>query len=177
VQQTFRAPRTWWFVAAVVAGAVAVVMATRPVGDDSVPTPAPSAPHEPVASTTTDPATPSTTPEPGNDAQQRAAVRAGVRTIQAFLDTYRRDGIVVASREYLAGDQLRSPAGVPRLSSGTVLDASISSWRSADDFTLEVSLDLHFRGTVGSWDQGENDRFVTLTRTGDSYRLSFATSP
>jgi hypothetical protein len=111
-------------------------------------------------------------------AQHKAALRAGVRTVQAFLDAYRREGLVVASRDYSASDQqVTSSAGVPRLSSGTVVDASVSSWNSPDDFTLEVTLDLHFDGDPLAWNQGLNDRFVTLTRTGGSLRLSFATSP
>lgn len=102
-------------------------------------------------------------------------VQAAVATIQAFLDTWRRDGIAVASRDYSVSDQ--QAASGPQLSAGKVLDASVSSWDSPDHFTLEVSLDLHFTGDPMAWNQGANDRFVTVTRDAKGFRLSFATSP
>jgi hypothetical protein len=118
-----------------------------------------------------------TTATPLGPAGQKT-VQAAVATIQAFLDTWRRDGIVVASRDYSVGDQQVAPgAGGPQLASGKVLDASVSSWDSPDHFTLEVSLDLHFTGDPLAWNQGANDRFVTVTRDAKGFRLSFATSP
>lgn len=115
-----------------------------------------------------------TTATPLGPADQKT-VQAAVATIQAFLDTWRRDGIAVASRDYSVSDQ--QAASGPQLSAGKVLDASVSSWDSPDHFTLEVSLDLHFAGDPLAWSQGANDRFVTVTRDAKGFRLSFATSP
>jgi hypothetical protein len=123
-------------------------------------------------------------PTPNGDAgtadsgQHAQAIRAGSRAIQAFLDEWRTQGLLVASRHYATSDQMpESSAGLPRISSGTVLHTSLSSWASPEHFTLEVSLDLRFEGDPLAWDQGQNLRFVTVTRTGSETRLTFATSP
>jgi hypothetical protein len=116
--------------------------------------------------------------DPSETAQQKAAVDEGARTLQAFLDVWRRDGFTAASHAYAAADRRSdSDVGTPRLRSGSVLDANLSSWESPDHFTLEVSLDLHFVGDPVAWNEGENGRFVTVTRTDGALRLSFATSP
>ncbi|HEX2895759.1 MAG TPA: DUF4232 domain-containing protein [Marmoricola sp.] len=122
--------------------------------------------------------TPSSPATPAETAEQRAAVHAGVATIQAFLDTWRRDGLTAASHAYAVPDQqTSSDIATPHLTAGSVGGAVLSSWRSADDFVLEVSLELHFEGNRYAWNEGENGRFVTLTRTDGALRLSFATSP
>ncbi len=122
--------------------------------------------------------TPSSATDRADSTQQGTAVRAGVRTLRAYLDRWRRDGLTAASHAYAAADQQTdSDVGVPRLRSGSVLDATLSSWESPDRFTLEVSLDLHFDGDPLAWNDGENVRFVTLTRTDGALRLEFATSP
>ena len=108
----------------------------------------------------------------------RRTVRSAVTAIQAYLDTWRRDGMFLAARQYVEKDaQPPSAVGLPRLSSGKVLHADLSSWESADHFTLEVALDLHIVGDPLAWNDGENDRFVTVTRDGGGFRLAFATSP
>jgi hypothetical protein len=105
-------------------------------------------------------------------------VRWAVNQIQTFLDVWRREGMVAASRRYFdAASQPRSAAGLQRLSYGKVLSAHVSSWESSEHFTLEVSLDLHFVGDPMAWNDGENDRFITVTRHGSSVQLDFATSP
>jgi hypothetical protein len=56
----------------------------------------------------------------------------------------------------------------------------VDSWRSADDFTLLVVLDLHFPSqAAGAWNQGANARFVHFSRgsRSQSYRLEWATGP
>ena len=123
------------------------------------------------------PGTPSALPT-ADAAQRKAAVRTGVPVIRGFLDAYGRDGIIVAARRYLPADsQPDSAVGVPRLASGSVVSAEVSSWESPDHFTLEVGLDLHFDGDPLAWDEGRNLRFVTFTRTDGAFRLEFATSP
>ena len=125
------------------------------------------------------PVTPGAAATATDPTQRRAAVHAGVPVVQAFLDAYRRDGIVVAARKYLPPDSRPdTAAGVPRLASGTVTGAVVSSWESPDQFTLEVRLDLHFDGDPGAWNEGHNDRFVTFTRTDGALRIvEIATSP
>jgi hypothetical protein len=175
MEPTAPALRAWWFVA-VAAGAIAVAVVVPLVGDG--PARAPSPAGAPVESTATTPATPSTWQGPPNDARRKAAVRTGVRVVEAFLDTWRRSGLSVASRTYAVPDQqLRSDAGAPRLRAGSVLDARVSSWESPDHFTLEMSLDLQFEGDPLAWTEGRNDRFVTIMRTAGARRLAFATSP
>ena len=167
-------PRTGWSIVAVAVAVVAVVVAVRVVGDDAAPTRSRS--HEPL--TTITPAAPSTMPAQADDAQRKASLRSGVQVIGAFLDAWRRDGAGAASEAYAVPEQQSiSDVGVARLRSGSVLAATMSSWESPDQFTLEVSLDLHFDGDPLAWTEGTNDRFVTFTRTGDALRLAFATSP
>ena len=151
--------RTWWLVG-LGAGVVAAVALSGTVLDDD------RASVQPAHFASDTP-------------PHRAAVRAGVRTIQAFLDAYGRDGYSVASHRYLApGLQLDSDAGVPRLASGSVVDDRVSSWQSPRHFTLEVDLDLRFDGDPLAWDQGVNTRFVTFTRSDGVLRIvEIASSP
>jgi hypothetical protein len=55
----------------------------------------------------------------------------------------------------------------------------VDSWRSLDDFTLLVTLDLHFppHGAL-AWNQGRNERFVHFSRGShaQTYQLEWATS-
>lgn len=106
-------------------------------------------------------------------------VQAGVAAIQAFLDTWRRDGLALATHRYLDADSQvpLSATGLPRLRSGKALHTEVFSWESRDRFTLYVSLELHFSGDRMAWNEGENGRFITVTRTGGALRLAFATSP
>jgi hypothetical protein len=173
--------RTWSLVLASAAAiALAIVGVTHLVGGNppgGLTAPITSPDHA-VATAPKTPGLPSAGPTAADGAQRKAVLRSGVERIQGFLDAYRRDGIVVAARKYLAADaQLTSAVGVPRLASGSVVSAEVSSWESADQFTLEVGLDLHFDGDAGSWNEGHNDRFVSFTRTDGALRLDFATSP
>lgn len=113
------------------------------------------------------------------DAADPKTVQAGVAVIQAFLDTWRRNGLALATRRYLDADSQLPPSatGLPRITSGKVVRTEVFSWESRDRFTLYVSLDLHFSGDRMAWDEGENGRFVTVTRSGGAFRLAFATSP
>ncbi len=61
-----------------------------------------------------------------------------------------------------------------------LVDRRVQSWRSADDFTLLVTLSLHFpTADTGAWSEGTNERFVHVTRSpgADAYQLTWATSP
>ena len=177
--------RGWWTVGVVAAAVVAgIAVGTQLVGHDetaNAPTAAQTVRPGDVVPRTPLPATDptiSTGATPPTSAQRTAAVRAGVATIRAYLDTWRRDGMFLAARRYLDADsQPQADVGLPRLSDGKVVHTGVSSWDSPDRFTLEVSLDLHFDGDPLGWNQGGNDRFVTVTRDGAGFRLSFATSP
>src|SRR4051812_36515512 len=106
--------RAWWLAGLSAAAiAVAILSGTLLAG------------HDPSAT----PAGPSTGPTVADAAQRKAAVRTGVPVIQGFLNTSRRDGFVVAARKYLPADsQPESAVGVPRLASGSVVTAEMSSW-------------------------------------------------
>lgn len=100
--------------------------------------------------------------------------------LQAFLDTWRSDGLDTAGRQYLTSSGAPSGASsTPRLVTGKVTAVRLATWRSADDFTLMVDLDLYFDGDPGAWTNGRNTRFVSATRASASapFRLELATGP
>jgi hypothetical protein len=181
-----RGARTWWLAAATAAAVAAVILGgTRIVGDEGSRKPSePAGAARPTgtAAPGTDELTASGSPTEGSqDSTGKAdprAVRWAVNQIQTFLDVWRREGMLVAARRYFdAASQPRSAAGLQRLSYGKVLSAHVSSWESSEHFTLEVSLDLHFVGGPMAWNDGKNDRFITVTRHGSSVQLDLATSP
>jgi phospholipase C len=69
--------------------------------------------------------------------------------------------------------------GTVKLESGKLLNYHGYSWKSTNDFTLTMSLELQFQGLHGSWNEGENDRFVTFTRSanGQPFLMEFNTGP
>jgi hypothetical protein len=107
-------------------------------------------------------------------ARREATVRAR-RLIQAFLDAWAEDGYATALHRYLTREfRVVDDSGMPRLVSGRVTRATLHSWTSNGRFTVEVDLDLHFRGDPMAWTNGVNTRFVTVEA---GRRLTFATSP
>lgn len=67
--------------------------------------------------------------------------------------------------------------GRPAALRARLLGYQVDSWRSRHDFTLLVSLRLHFRPHEQlAWNQGVNARFVTFTRQPGSrtFRLEWA---
>lgn len=89
-------------------------------------------------------------------------------------------GAAIARLE-AAVHQLTEPApGMPVALRARLVHYQVDSWRSSDDFTLLVSLDLRFKpGTQMAWNNGANDRFVHFTRkpTTGTYHLEWATGP
>jgi hypothetical protein len=78
--------------------------------------------------------------------------------------------------------QLTEPMpGRPAALRARLTHYQVDSWRSADDFTLLVSLDLHFpsRAAALAWNQGANARFVHFSRGSETqtYRLQWASGP
>jgi hypothetical protein len=117
---------------------------------------------------------------------------AAIAEVQAYLDMWASQGPYAAAAKYLVPEeQARSgavtqwPPGpddqTPVLLSGTVRSYRPTDWKSPNAFTLEVTMDLHFRGDATRWNmnEGVNDRFFTFTRpdTANAYRMYEATSP
>jgi hypothetical protein len=77
--------------------------------------------------------------------------------------------------------QLTEPVpGRPAALRARVVHYQVDSWQSSDDFTLLVTLDLHFPPQAGvAWNEGMNGRFVQFGRESktQTYRLGWATSP
>ncbi|MFI6515443.1 hypothetical protein ACIBF1_07780 [Spirillospora sp. NPDC050679] len=163
-------------VAAVAAACAAVPLALSATDPDAPP-PAVPGPTPTVSRSAPQPA-PSHRPTP---TRSPITPSLAARQLQAFLDSWRRDGMVIASRTYLAADQQAEPAepaDVLVLSKGRVAKV-MSATPSADGLVLHVELDLTFRGATGAWGNGVNERFVTFTpRTGAvPVAISLATSP
>ncbi|MFI6815993.1 hypothetical protein ACIBG7_26545 [Nonomuraea sp. NPDC050328] len=116
-----------------------------------------------------------TTPETGQGISRSAAVRE----LQAFLDSWRTDGLAIASRSYLVADQ-QVAGGADALVLKAARVAKVrSASPTAGDLVLDVDLDLTFQGATGAWHDGLNQRFVTFTpRSGAvPFVMSLATSP
>lgn len=110
---------------------------------------------------TVDPATPQTTS--GRPSADRPVPRAAIARLEADVH------------------QLTEPAaGRPAALRARLLAYQVDNWRSSNDFTLLVSLDLRFApGTAMAWNNGPNDRFVhfTLEPGTGTYQLEWATGP
>jgi hypothetical protein len=92
---------------------------------------------------------------------RQAAYEAAANELQDYFNYWHLVGPVTASKLFLVPIQRD---GTVKLASGKVLNYHPYSWKSANDFTLLMSLDLHFEGWHGAWNEGQNDRFVTFTR-------------
>ena len=124
-----------------------------------------------------------------------ASYSAAIAEVQAYLDLWVKDGPYAAAASYLVPEEQApacataqwppasdGPCGdVPVLLRGKVASYQVRSWTSSDDFTLDVTMDLHFRGDATRWNmnEGVNDRFFTFTRpeAGSAYRMYEATGP
>lgn len=114
----------------------------------------------------------------GTDRERRDATEQAVSDLRQFLQVWTRDGLKAAAKTYVAPDG--QPPGELQLTSGSVESFSVEKWQSADNFTLLVSLDLHFpNGDGAAFGEGRNDRFVTFSRPapGRHFVMSFATGP
>ncbi len=109
--------------------------------------------------------------------------------VQAYLDLWVKAGPYAAAATYFVPEEVPPGAPVqgsagadaPVLLNGTIKTCKQTTWKSADDFTALVTMDLHFRGDAARWNMtdGLNDRFFTFTRAnaGDAYRMRQATGP
>lgn len=106
----------------------------------------------------------------------QVAMRAGASELQDYLNLWRVSGPKAAVAQYLSP----SPgSNTLLLRSGTVTSWRPSAWTSSNRFTLLVTLDLHFIGSPGAWNVGENDRFVSFTKSTPfgAWRISIFTGP
>lgn len=106
------------------------------------------------------------------------AYSAAISELGGYLTVWRERGRSVASEQFLVPDQRGSGGGVI-LRSGKVISYKPYRWISRNQFTILVTLDLHFTGSPGAWNVGNNDRFVTFLRPAERsrYLLQFATGP
>ena len=113
-----------------------------------------------------------------SESQDRSQVySAAIAELHDYLSVWHEQGRSVASERFLVSGQ--RGGGDYKLRRGKVVSYQPYRWVSGNQFTLLVTLDLHFTGSPGAWNQGRNDRFVTFFRpTGRGpYLLQFATSP
>jgi hypothetical protein len=92
---------------------------------------------------------------------RRAAYKVAAIELQDYFNYWHLAGPVTASKLFLVPSQRD---GTVKLARGKVLSYHPYSWKTENDFTLLMSLDLHFEGWDGAWNEGKNDRFVTFTR-------------
>lgn len=102
-------------------------------------------------------------------------VRA-ITELKTYLVDWQRSGPSSASNEYLVSSQ---QGGKVKLLSGKVTSYHPYSWTSTNKFTLLVGLDLHFSGSPGAWNEGDNDRYVIFVRSKvkHHYLMEFNTGP
>jgi hypothetical protein len=122
-----------------------------------------------------------------------AIYAAASSEIQSYLTMEVQRGPYAAAAAYLAADE-QAPVGAdttwpmpdadpqtPVLIAGSVYSYEPSSWTSPDQFTLHVTLDLHFRGEAErtNWREGHNTRFFTFSRqtSRTRWRMYVATGP
>jgi hypothetical protein len=107
---------------------------------------------------------------------RQAALKAAANELRDYLNYWRLAGPSSGSKLFLVRTQRD---GTVKLASGHVLHYRSYSFKSVNDFTLMVSLDLHFVGWHGAWNIGKNDRFVTFTRAshGRPFLMAFNTGP
>lgn len=107
---------------------------------------------------------------------RQVTYKTAASEVQDYLNYWHLAGPATASKQFLVSSQ---QGGTVKLASGKVLSYHTYSWKSAKEFTLLVSFNLHFPGSPGSWNEGKNDRFVTFMRTsqGQQFLMAFNTGP
>jgi hypothetical protein len=123
-----------------------------------------------------------TTPAESGTPTQHTEYATAIAEVRTYLDLWVKQGPAAAAASFLVPDeQLPSDAApVPAPVTATVPTWQPQSWVSADDFTLLVTLKLHFVGPPpGNWAEGDSARFVRFTRSGagSTYRMYVATGP
>ena len=156
-------------------------------------TPPPAAPSvsAPPAPATSPPVPPGSHVAPtGGDPAIYAAASS---EIQSYLTMEVQHSPYAAAAAYLTRDE-QAPAGadtawpapdadpqMPVLVAGSVYSYEPWSWTSADQFTLSVTLDLHFHGDPAraNWNEGHNQQFFTFSRPTPQtrWRMYVATGP
>lgn len=150
----------------------ALLTAACTTGPDTSSLDPPDASGSPSASATATP------PDVTDPQVQQRAVRHAVVTLRRYLHEWVSHGPVRAGRFLVPGERPHDDTGMPRLVSGTVESYEVYRWTGPAAFTLAVSLDLRFDGDALAWNQGANDRFVTVSRhPSGRYLLHFATGP
>lgn len=101
--------------------------------------------------------------------------------LQSFLDSWKKIGFYAAGQKYFdsAGKSQIQKQGNPVLVAGTVKSVQPYSWDSADNFMVQVELDLRFSGDAVTWGNGINTLFVTFVRSSAStpYQMTLNTGP
>jgi len=107
----------------------------------------------------------------------QATIKAAVSTLQDFLNLWSVAGFAAATRQFHVPSS--GAMDTFRLKSGTVTSWRQFAWTSSNRFTLLVSLDLHFTGSSGPWNEGGNGRYVTFIRSTSSgaWRMSINSGP
>lgn len=113
-----------------------------------------------------------------------------IAEVNAYLDAWARHGPIVAAALYnVATLQAHRDAETPQawrgplfLISGQVTDYRPYAWVSTRQFTLLITMKLHFTGSdpaASAWAEGRNGRYVTFSRPNADalYRMSWATGP
>jgi len=144
---------------------------TTPARQSQRPTPGSTTPPTPTGT-----ATPQTSETPGSEPTGELSPGAG----RAAAAHHHVPADAVTDLRAAVHDlTVTRPAYVGPVSA-RLLAYRLDSWRSPSDFTVLVTIDLHFatRDTM-AWNEGSNTRFVRFTSTPGSngYRLTWATSP
>ena len=107
---------------------------------------------------------------------RQVAYKVAAIEMQDYFNYWHLVGPASAAKPFLVSSQRD---GTVKLARGKVLSYRPYSWKSANDFTLLMSLDLHFVGWHGAWNEGRNDRFVTFTRAshGQTFSMALNTGP
>ena len=168
-----RRPRAALVGSAVAVAVTAVVLLALGRGSAPTTSAAPARQSQPPGPASTASVRPTTTaaadandglvPGPGRSSLDRAVPESALAALRAAVHglTVARPGYVVPARARLVHYQ-------------------VDSWRSPGQFSLLVTVDLHFatKNTM-AWNEGSNGRFVQFTRSPRSgdYQLSWASSP
>jgi hypothetical protein len=107
---------------------------------------------------------------------RQAAYKVAANELQDYFNYWHLVGPVTASKRFLVPSQR---GGTVKLASGKVSIYHAYTWKSQNDFTLLMSLNLHFEGRHGAWNEGKNDRFVTFMRAphGQPFLMELNTGP
>ena len=102
----------------------------------------------------------------------QATIKAAVTSLQDFLNLWSAEGFAAATTQFHVPSSRVMNAY--KLQRGVVTSWRQVAWTSSNRFTLLVSIDLHFSGSSGPWNDGGNDRYVTFYRSSSSsaWRMS-----